>query len=70
VAGIVVPLIVGVLTTMWFMWGDIRDLRRMFAALRTIRRDTRDDGFVVGERNLDEADEGEAPAPVHDAAAE
>jgi len=46
VVGVLVPLAVGVLTTVWFTWGGLRDLRRLFAALRTLRRDAQDDGRV------------------------
>jgi hypothetical protein len=51
-----------VLSTVWFMWGGISDLRRLFIALHAVKRDARDDGFVVAGRNLDEADAAEAAA--------
>ena len=46
VVGILVPLVVGSLTTIWFTWGGVRDLRHIFAALKALRRDARDDGRV------------------------
>ncbi|MCX6998206.1 MAG: hypothetical protein NTV49_14255 [Kiritimatiellaeota bacterium] len=38
VVGILVPLFVGGLTTIWFTWGGARDLRHLFASLKTLRR--------------------------------
>jgi hypothetical protein len=36
----------------WFTHGGLRDLRRMFARLRTLERDARDAGVVrAGERS-------------------
>jgi len=52
--GILLPFVIGVITTFWFTWGGVRDLRRLFVALRTVRRSDLDDGTVVGHRNLDE----------------
>jgi SSS family solute:Na+ symporter len=52
--GILLPFVIGVITTVWFTWGGVRDLRRLFVALRTVRRSDLDDGTVVGHRNLDE----------------
>ncbi len=51
---IIVPLTLGVITTGWFTWGGIRDLKRAFQALKTVKRDARDDGMVVNHHNLDE----------------
>lgn len=31
-----------------FTWSGLRDLRRLFASLRVLQRDTLDDGRVVG----------------------
>lgn len=62
---ILLPLVIGAITTVWFTWGGIRDLRRLFVSLRTVRRNERDDGTVVGHVNLDE--EGQLPegGPPH-----
>ena len=54
IQGVLLPLCIGVLTTAWFTWGGLRDMRRMFRALKTVRRDDRDDGTVVAHHNLDE----------------
>jgi SSS family solute:Na+ symporter len=41
-----VPLAIGGVTAVWFTWGGVRDLRRLFRSLRTVQRDARDDGTV------------------------
>lgn len=51
---VIIPLVISVVTTIWFTWGGIRDLSRLFRALKTVKRDARDDGTVVGHHNLDE----------------
>jgi hypothetical protein len=43
-------------TTVWFIWGGIRDLRRLFKSLKTVNRSDLDDGMVVAHHNLDEQD--------------
>ncbi len=53
---VVVPLLVGIAITIWFTWGALRDLRRLFVSLRTVRRNALDDGTVVGHHNLGEPD--------------
>ena len=49
VTAVLVPLIIGAGTAVWFTWGGLRDLRRLFRSLRTVQRDARDDGTVVAE---------------------
>jgi SSS family solute:Na+ symporter len=44
----------GLVTTIWFSWGAIRDLGRLFAKLRTQKRNVFDDGRVIGHQNADE----------------
>ncbi len=46
---ILLPLVIGVLTTVWLSWGVVRDLRRLFAALRSVRTEATDDGMVAPE---------------------
>ena len=41
------PLIITVVTTIWFTFGVTGDLRRMYHRLETVERDARDDGRVV-----------------------
>lgn len=40
------PLVVGVITTVWLTIFGLRDLRRLFERLRTLRSDANDDGLV------------------------
>lgn len=40
------PLVVGVITTVWLTVFGLRDLRRLFERLRTLRSDASDDGLV------------------------
>ncbi len=53
---IFLPFIIGVVTTVWFTWGGIRDLIQLFRSLKTVKRNALDDGMVVGHHNLDEAE--------------
>lgn len=55
IMGIVFPLFVGVITSVWFTWGGVRDLRRMFRSLSTQQRNALDDGRVVNHQNMDDA---------------
>jgi SSS family solute:Na+ symporter len=51
---ILLPLAVGVITSVWLTWGGVRDLRRLFRDLRTCERSALDDGMVIDHHNLDE----------------
>ncbi|HMP75154.1 MAG TPA: hypothetical protein PKE12_02545 [Kiritimatiellia bacterium] len=55
VVGIWIPLGMGAVTSIWFSWGGIRDLRRLFRRLAEMRRNVLDDGRVVGHQNADDA---------------
>lgn len=55
VVGIWMPLVVGAITSVWFSWGGIRDLRLLFRRLAEMRRNALDDGRVVGHQNADDA---------------
>ena len=46
VTGLAVPLVIGIVTTVWFSFGTTRDLRRLFRDLETRVRDDRDNGMV------------------------
>jgi solute:Na+ symporter, SSS family len=46
VVGIILPVLVAMGTLIWFGIGGFIDLRLFFARLRTMKRDTRDDGSV------------------------
>jgi SSS family solute:Na+ symporter len=43
------PLVVGVITTIWLTAFGLRDLRKLFTRLRTLRSDATDDGLVSAE---------------------
>jgi SSS family solute:Na+ symporter len=62
ILAIAIPFGISLLTLVWFTIGGVRDIREFFIALRTMKRDVRDDGRVVGHHNL--ADEGQAPRAV------
>ena len=46
VTALAVPLFFGVVTTVWFTWGTLRDIRRLFADLEKRDRDNLDNGIV------------------------
>ncbi len=51
------------LTTVWFTWGVIMDLRKLFKILKERPVDVRDNGQVIGHRNADEVMSSVRPAP-------
>ena len=62
---IAVPFGIALVTLIWFGIGGVRDLRDFFVDLRSVKRDSRDDGRVSGESNLaDEPPERASNAPV------
>lgn len=48
----VVGIIIGLVSTVWFLWGGIRDMRRLFIDLRGRIENPLDDGWVEGEVSL------------------
>jgi SSS family solute:Na+ symporter len=48
------PIVVAVVTGVWFTWGAARDLRQLFARLRQAQLNPLDNGMVEGRRNLDD----------------
>jgi SSS family solute:Na+ symporter len=50
-AVIVLPIVLGTVTSIWFTIGGIRDLRRLFQRLRVLQRDVEDDGTVRHDGN-------------------
>ncbi|NOZ19885.1 MAG: sodium:solute symporter [Planctomycetes bacterium] len=56
---IVVTVIIGVGTTIWFLAGGIHDMIDLYKTLRTVKRDHLDSGMVVGHHNLGEEPGGE-----------
>jgi SSS family solute:Na+ symporter len=59
---IYIPFILAIPTTIWFLWGGIRDLRQLFRDLKGVTRHAHDDGTVVGHQNLDEVEAQERGA--------
>ncbi|MBU0479157.1 sodium:solute symporter [bacterium] len=49
-------LLIGIPATIWFTWGGIRDIKRLFKRLSTIKRNDMDDGTVVHHHLLGEKD--------------
>ena len=49
VTNLIVPIGVGIVSTVWFMWGGIRDGRRLFRDLEARVADASDNGFVRRE---------------------
>lgn len=54
VVGISLPIVLAFITAIWFTWGGIRDLSRLFKKLREQIVNPLDDGTVINHRNLDE----------------
>lgn len=46
VTGLLVPIAVGCISTVWFLWGGIRDIMRLFRDLDARVADASDNGFV------------------------
>jgi hypothetical protein len=59
---IVINIVVSGIVIIWFAIGGVNDLRSMLGRLRTMVRNHRDDGFVVGHRSLSEVED--PPPPV------
>ena len=49
---IVIPCIAAVITTVWFLWGGIKDMRQLFIDLDKRIRDDLDNGMVEGNVSL------------------
>lgn len=54
VAGIWIPVVLGVITTIWFTIGTVRDIVSLFRTLRLARRNDADDGTVRDHHNADD----------------
>jgi hypothetical protein len=46
--------VIAIVMVVWFTWGGLKDIRELFARLRTAQRNALDDGTVAGHANLDE----------------
>ena len=52
IRGLYLALALGIITTIWFTFGAIRDLIRLFRTLPTLQRNDADDGRVRNHHNL------------------
>ncbi|MFV0338621.1 MAG: sodium:solute symporter, partial [Chthoniobacterales bacterium] len=52
--GVGLPILFALVTGVWFTWGGVRDMRRLFRRLREETSNPLDDGMVVDHQNLDE----------------
>jgi SSS family solute:Na+ symporter len=67
VTGIWLPFAIAIVMVVWFTWGGTKDIRQLFARLRTADRDALDDGTVAGHSNLADV-AAAAPVPPDDSA--
>lgn len=44
---LVIPSLIGIVTTVWFLWGGIRDLRQLFIDLEKRNEDVNDNGQIL-----------------------
>jgi solute:Na+ symporter, SSS family len=49
-----IAALVGAVTTVWFTWGGLRDLGRLFRSLKSYERNVLDDGRVIGHVSADD----------------
>jgi SSS family solute:Na+ symporter len=56
---VTIPVFFAVITSIWFTWGGLKDMRSLFRRLGMEKINTSDDGTVVGHENLDELREEE-----------
>ncbi len=62
ITNLVIPSLSGIVTTVWFMWGGIKDIRALFRALEARKRDDLDNGMVEGHLSLADKKRFEAEA--------
>jgi SSS family solute:Na+ symporter len=67
VIAIGVPVVIAVVTGVWFTWGSVVNSLQLFRQLRTARVQPLDNGMVTNHRNLDERRLVEAVAAADDA---
>lgn len=51
--GIALPIFFAVVTAVWFTWGGMRDMRLLFARLKTEKVNVLDNGMVIENQNID-----------------
>lgn len=52
IQGVGIPIILAVVTTIWFTWGGLRDMRLLFKRLREEKVNVMDNGMVVNHQNM------------------
>ena len=55
IVGLGLPILLAVITGIWFIWGGVLDMRKFFRRLQEQKINHLDDGTVVGHQNLDES---------------
>ena len=55
---VMITVVIGIGTTIWFFIGGIVDIRKLYTQLRTMKRDHRDIGMVVDHHDLSEEPTG------------
>ena len=53
ITSLLIPLIAGIISTVWFLWGGIKDSRQLFIDLRSRIEDPNDNGQVSKEEKSD-----------------
>lgn len=64
VSAVGLPILMAVVTGIWFTWGGLRDIFDLFRNLRKARSNDMDNGMVVNHHNLDEPDPALKPPAV------
>jgi SSS family solute:Na+ symporter len=54
IAAVGLPVLIAVVTGIWFTWGGLKDIRDLFRRLHQEKINHLDDGTVVGHQNLDD----------------
>lgn len=62
ITSIGLPIVISIVTALWFTWGGVRDIRALFRHLREERVCPMDDGTVINHSNLVDRLEAEEPA--------
>lgn len=52
ITSLIIPSCIACITTVWFLWGGIRDMKRLFRDLAARKRDDLDNGMVSGQVSL------------------
>ena len=64
ITSILIPIGFALVGTVWFTWGGMRDMFRLFRLLRAQKGNALDNGMVVDHQNLDDIGRTEvAPEP-------